>query len=106
MSCDFAFAVPVMAFILIIVVTLGPLFYTYIGVVSAARAGAQYGSNSVITAADISGMKAAAKQDGAKNCLPYRDCEPVHLRDGKSPGSLSLFLQLLHERSAGKLRGR
>lgn len=47
-------------------VTLGPLFYTYIGVVSAARAGAQYGSNSVITAADISGMKAAAKQDGAK----------------------------------------
>jgi hypothetical protein len=55
-----------MAFILIIVVTLGRLFYTYIGVVNAARAGAQYGSNSVITAADFSGMKAAAKQDGAK----------------------------------------
>lgn len=31
----------------------------------AARAGAQYGSNSVITAADAAGMKAAAKQDGA-----------------------------------------
>ena len=62
---EFAVAVPVLAFILIIVVTLGRLFYTYIGIINAARAGAQYGSNSVITAADAAGMKAAAKQDGA-----------------------------------------
>jgi Flp pilus assembly protein TadG len=62
---EFAFALPVLAFILIIVATLGRLFYTYIGVINAARAGAQYGSNSVITAADTSGMEAAAQKDGA-----------------------------------------
>ena len=45
--------------------TLGRLFYTYIGVINAARAGAQYGSNSVITAADTSGIEAAAQKDGA-----------------------------------------
>ncbi len=62
---EFAFALPILAFILIIVVTLGRLFYTYIGVINAARAGAQYGSNSVITAADTTGMEIAAQKDGA-----------------------------------------
>src|SRR5690348_3757611 len=44
---------------------MGRVFYCWIAVNSAARAGAQYGSQSVITAADPAGMTAAARTDGA-----------------------------------------
>ncbi len=43
----------------------GRVFFFGIAVNSAARAGAQYGSETVITAADITGMKAAATTDGS-----------------------------------------
>jgi Flp pilus assembly protein TadG len=62
---ELAFAVPVLVTVLLVAADFGRLFYTYIEVVNAARAAAQYGSNSVVTAADSSGMVAAAKQDGA-----------------------------------------
>ena len=62
---ELAFALPVLAVILVVAADFGRLFYTYLGVINAARAAAQYGSNSVITAADSTGMVAAAKQDGA-----------------------------------------
>ena len=39
------------------------LFYTATELASSARAGAQYGSRSVVTAADTNGMIAAARQD-------------------------------------------
>src|SRR5271167_511506 len=61
---ELAFALPVLVIILVVAADFGRLFYTYVGVINAARAGAQYGSNSVITAADATGMSAAAKQDG------------------------------------------
>src|ERR1035437_3833748 len=61
---ELAFALPVLAIILVVAADFGRLFYTYVEVINAARAAAQYGSNSVITAADSTGMIAAAKQDG------------------------------------------
>jgi Flp pilus assembly protein TadG len=61
---ELAFALPVLAIILVVAADFGRLFYTYIEVINAARAGAQYGSNSVVTAANAAGMIAAAKQDG------------------------------------------
>ncbi len=61
---ELAFALPVIAMILVVAADFARLFYTYIEVINAARAAAQYGSTSVITAADSTGMVAAAKQDG------------------------------------------
>ena len=61
---ELAFALPVLAIILVVAADFGRLFYTYVEVINAARAAAQYGSNSVVTAADSNGMIAAAKQDG------------------------------------------
>jgi len=61
---ELALALPALAIILVVAADFGRLFYTYLEVINAARAGAQYGANSVITAADASGMTAAAKQDG------------------------------------------
>jgi Flp pilus assembly protein TadG len=61
---ELAFAVPVLALILVVAADSGRLFYTYIEVINAARAAAQYGSNSIVTAADSTGMIAAAKQNG------------------------------------------
>ena len=61
---ELAFALPVLAIVLVIAADFGRLFYTYLEVINAARAGAQYGANSVITAADSAGMVTAAKQDG------------------------------------------
>lgn len=43
----------------------GRLYYTYITLEGAARAGAQYGSQSVITAADATGMQTAATNDAS-----------------------------------------
>ena len=61
---ELAFALPVLAIILVVAADFGRLFYTYVEVINAARAGAQYGSNSVVTAANAAGMITAAKQDG------------------------------------------
>jgi Flp pilus assembly protein TadG len=61
---ELAFALPVLAIVLVVAADFGRLFYTYVEVINAARAAAQYGSNSVVTAADSTGMIAAAKQDG------------------------------------------
>ncbi len=61
---ELAFALPVLAIVLVVAADFGRLFYTYVEVINAARAAAQYGSNSVVTAANSTGMIAAAKQDG------------------------------------------
>jgi Flp pilus assembly protein TadG len=61
---ELALALPVLALILVVAADFGRLFYTYLEVINAARAGAQYGSNSVVTAANTAGIIAAAKQDG------------------------------------------
>ena len=62
---EMALAVPVLILLLLVAADFGRLFYTWIAVNSAARAGAQYGSQTLTNAADINGMKLAATTDGS-----------------------------------------
>jgi Flp pilus assembly protein TadG len=64
-AVELAVAVPVLVLLLLAGADFARLFYTYTAVENAARAGAQYGSQSVITAADGNGMIAAANADGS-----------------------------------------
>jgi Flp pilus assembly protein TadG len=64
-AVELAVAVPVLVLLLLAGVDYGRVFYMSIGVNNAARAGAQYGSQTVITAADATGMIAAAKSDAS-----------------------------------------
>jgi Flp pilus assembly protein TadG len=62
---EMAVALPVLALLLLAAADFGRLYFANIEVANAARAGAQYGSQSVITAADFAGMETAAKNDGS-----------------------------------------
>lgn len=64
-AVELGFALPVLALMLVVAADFGRVFFAGIAVNNAARAGAQYGSQTVITAADIAGMKAAAATDGS-----------------------------------------
>lgn len=64
-SVELAVAVPLLLLLLLAGTDFGRIFYMTSGVASAARAGAQYGSQSVITAANAAGMVAAAQTDGS-----------------------------------------
>jgi Flp pilus assembly protein TadG len=64
-AVELGFAIPVLALMLVVAADFGRVFFFSIAVNNAARAGAQYGSQTVITAADITGMKAAATTDGS-----------------------------------------
>ena len=64
-AVELAFAIPVFVLLLLAGADFGRIFYMSIEVNNAARAGAQYGSQTVITAADLNGMIAAAKTDGS-----------------------------------------
>ena len=61
---ELAFMVPVLLLLTVGVIELGRFAYYAILVANAARAGAQYGAQSLITAADTAGMVTAAKDDG------------------------------------------
>lgn len=63
-AVELALAVPVLILLLVIGADYSRIFYMSIGMNNAARAGAQYGSQTVITAADSAGMIGAAKADG------------------------------------------
>jgi Flp pilus assembly protein TadG len=60
---ELAVALPGLLLLLVGVGYLAGIFNTVIALNNAARAGAQYGSISVVSAADTNGMIAAAKQD-------------------------------------------
>ena len=62
---ELALAMPVLTLLLLGVADFGRLFYVWIAVNNAAQAAAQYGSQSVITAADATGIAQAAKTDGS-----------------------------------------
>jgi Flp pilus assembly protein TadG len=64
-AVELAFAVPVLALMLVGAADFARVFFFGIAVNNAARAGAQYGSQTLITAADISGMQTAATTDGS-----------------------------------------
>jgi len=51
--------------LLLVAADFARVYYTYVTLQDAARAGAQYGSQSVTTAADIVGIKAAATADAS-----------------------------------------
>jgi Flp pilus assembly protein TadG len=58
-------AFPILLFMLVAGADFGRVFYTAVSLNNAARAAAQYGSQSVATAADSSGMVSAAEADGS-----------------------------------------
>jgi len=62
---ELALATPILVLLLLAAADFGRLFYVWIAVNNAARAGAQYGSQSVTTAANSTGMQLAATTDGA-----------------------------------------
>jgi Flp pilus assembly protein TadG len=62
---ELALVTPILLVLLLAGADFARVFYMTIAVNNAARAGAQYGSQTVITAANASGMIAAAKSDGA-----------------------------------------
>jgi Flp pilus assembly protein TadG len=64
-AVELAMVTPVLIVLLLGAADMGRAFYFGIAANSAARAGAQYGSQSVITAADSAGMRAAAQTDAA-----------------------------------------
>ncbi len=61
---EFALTVPVLIFMLIGLIEVGRYAYFSILAANAARAGVQYGAQSLTTAADDSGMTSAALLDG------------------------------------------
>jgi len=65
-TLELAVILPVLLLLLLVAADFGRVLYLSIAVQNAARAGAQYGSQSVITAADYAGMIAAAKKDGTE----------------------------------------
>jgi Flp pilus assembly protein TadG len=62
---ELALTLPVLTVILLGAAEFGRLAYAAIEVSNAARAGVAYGSQTLITAADITGMKNAATNDGS-----------------------------------------
>ena len=64
-AVEFAIIAPVLIILLMVASDFSRLFFMSINLNNVARAGAQYGSQTVITAADLNGMKAAANATGA-----------------------------------------
>ena len=60
--------------LLLIAGDFGRLFYLSIAVNNAARAGAQYGSQSLVTAADLTGMQNAATTDSSSVTATASEC--------------------------------
>jgi Flp pilus assembly protein TadG len=61
---ELALLLPLMLLLLVGLIEIGRFAYFDILVSNAARAGAQYGAQSLIQAADINGIKTAAQNDG------------------------------------------
>jgi Flp pilus assembly protein TadG len=62
-SVELALSLPLLLMMFLVVVETGRAFYIAISVANAARAGVQYGSQSLTTAADNAGMQTAATND-------------------------------------------
>src|SRR5258708_9075967 len=62
-SVELALSLPLLLMMFLVVVETGRAFYIAISVANAARAGVQYGSQNLSTAADNAGMQAAATND-------------------------------------------
>lgn len=62
-SVELALSLPLLLIMFLVVVETGRAFYIAISVANAARAGVQYGSQNLTTAADSAGMQTAAAND-------------------------------------------
>ena len=62
-SVELALSIPLLLMMFLVVVETGRAFYIAISVANAARAGVQYGSQNLTTAADSAGMQTAAAND-------------------------------------------
>jgi Flp pilus assembly protein TadG len=62
-AVELALSLPLLLMMFLVVVETGRAFYIAISVANAARAGVQYGAQNLSTAADNSGMQAAAAND-------------------------------------------
>ena len=62
-AVELALSVPLLLVMFLLVVEMGRAFYIAISISNAARAGVQYGSQNLSTAADNAGMQAAAAND-------------------------------------------
>ena len=63
-ATELALGLPFLVLLLVVVADFARVFYTAMGVASAARAGVQYGAQSYVRAVDNSGMTTAATNDG------------------------------------------
>jgi Flp pilus assembly protein TadG len=61
---EMALVLPVLLLLLVGTIEIGRFAYYAIVVSNAARAGAQYGAQSLITSADVTGIQTAAQNDG------------------------------------------
>lgn len=61
---ELAIAIPVLCLLLCAAIDVGRLAYMAITLNDAARAGAEYGAQSLVTASDNAGMQCTARQDG------------------------------------------
>jgi hypothetical protein len=92
-AIELALILPVLVFMLVAVIELGRLAYFSIEVSNAAHAGAQYGAQSIITAANTAGMQLAAQQDGydvpglqVTVNLPFCECSTTPSGSTGPPG--------------------
>jgi Flp pilus assembly protein TadG len=68
-SAELAVAMVVLSLLLLVTTDFGRMFYTQITVNAAARAGVQYGSQSLVNAADTSGITTAVTNDSSNVAL-------------------------------------
>jgi Flp pilus assembly protein TadG len=88
-ALEFAVVVPVLVLLAIGAVDFGRAYYTGITVSSAARTGAQYGTQDVGHSTDNAGMIAAARNDADDQTLSVTPTTYCRCPDGTDPGCTS-----------------
>ncbi len=82
-AVEFAIVVPVLALMLVAIADFARVFFVSVAVNNAARAGAQYGSQTVSTAQDTTGMQKAASLDFG--CVPSGSATCPNLPNWSTP---------------------
>jgi Flp pilus assembly protein TadG len=68
-AAELAVGMTVVSLLLVLACDFGRMFYTYVTVSDAARAGAQFGAQSLVNAANSSGIKSAVSNDASNISL-------------------------------------
>src|SRR5216684_4246793 len=64
-AVELAASMGILSLLLVLACDFGRMYYTYVTVSDAARAGAQFGAQSLVTAANVPGITAAVTNDAA-----------------------------------------